>query len=339
MTLKESRNAGRKQQTAHNVVPITSVLESLRQENTKLHILGDLPGHVRAGAVDLRRILPGERPTAVTAHAAVGVADDFSAGDAGVGEAATGYKSAGWVYQHTEIFIQAVRFRDLTHDPLTQITHVFGIDVLLMLCADQKGVDALFPVVIGDLGFRVRQQSRVIPVLQPGDCLGRQYERQRQHLRGFVRRVPEHHALVAGTFFVHAKRDVRGLLRNLYGQVEVPVDLGLRREQDGRDQVFDVRLMLAGDLARDRNVVVLDQGFHSHTAVTVVPQAVRDDRVRDLIADFVRVSVGHLFRSKQHPDPLLCSEIGKAPTGARSVKAFIVCFDSIILSNVKCVHK
>ena len=39
MTLKESRNAGRKQQTAHNVVPITSVLESLRQENTKLHIL------------------------------------------------------------------------------------------------------------------------------------------------------------------------------------------------------------------------------------------------------------------------------------------------------------
>ena len=161
MTLKESRNAGRKQQTAHNVVPITSVLESLRQENTKLHILGDLPGHVRAGAVDLRRILPGERPTAVTAHAAVGVADDFSAGDAGVGEAATGYKSAGWVYQHTEIFIQAVRFRDLTHDPLTQITHVFGIDVLLMLCADQKGVDALFPVVIGDLGFRVRQQSRM----------------------------------------------------------------------------------------------------------------------------------------------------------------------------------
>lgn len=39
MTLKESRNAGRKQQTAHNVVPITSVLESLRQENTRLHIL------------------------------------------------------------------------------------------------------------------------------------------------------------------------------------------------------------------------------------------------------------------------------------------------------------
>ena len=39
MTLKKGGKAGRRQQTAHNVIPITSVLESLRQENTELHIL------------------------------------------------------------------------------------------------------------------------------------------------------------------------------------------------------------------------------------------------------------------------------------------------------------
>ena len=44
------------------------------------HVLGDPAAHVCGGAVDLGRILAGERAAAVTAGAAVGVDDDFPAG-------------------------------------------------------------------------------------------------------------------------------------------------------------------------------------------------------------------------------------------------------------------
>src|SRR5439155_2348367 len=43
-------------------------------------VLGNVPAHVAGRAVDLRRILPGERPTAVGAAPAVAVDDDFATG-------------------------------------------------------------------------------------------------------------------------------------------------------------------------------------------------------------------------------------------------------------------
>ena len=47
-------------------------------------VLGDPARGVRGGAVDLRRVLAGERAATVAGHAAVGVDDDLAAGQAGV---------------------------------------------------------------------------------------------------------------------------------------------------------------------------------------------------------------------------------------------------------------
>src|SRR5207302_5033905 len=47
-------------------------------------VLGNVSRHVSGGAVDLRRILAAEGAAAVTSHAAVGVDNDFAAGQSSV---------------------------------------------------------------------------------------------------------------------------------------------------------------------------------------------------------------------------------------------------------------
>src|SRR5690606_19599492 len=60
-------------------------------------VLGDPAGAVSAGAVDLGRVLAGERATAVPAEAAVRVHDDLAAGQTGVAVRATDDEAAGGV--------------------------------------------------------------------------------------------------------------------------------------------------------------------------------------------------------------------------------------------------
>jgi hypothetical protein len=60
-------------------------------------VLGDVAGHVRGGAVDLCRVLAGERAAAVPAATAVGVDDDLAAGQAAVAVRAADLEAAGRV--------------------------------------------------------------------------------------------------------------------------------------------------------------------------------------------------------------------------------------------------
>ena len=60
-------------------------------------VLGDVAGGVGGRAVDLGRVLAGERAAAVARDAAVGVDDDLAAGQAGVAERAADDEAAGRV--------------------------------------------------------------------------------------------------------------------------------------------------------------------------------------------------------------------------------------------------
>ena len=62
-------------------------------------VLGDPAHRVRRRAVDLGRVLAGERAAAVAGHAAVGVDDDLAAGEAGVAHRAADLEPAGRVDQ------------------------------------------------------------------------------------------------------------------------------------------------------------------------------------------------------------------------------------------------
>ena len=58
-------------------------------------VLGDVPRHVAGRAIDLRRILAGECAATMTAHAAVGIDDDFASGQSAVALRSADDESAG----------------------------------------------------------------------------------------------------------------------------------------------------------------------------------------------------------------------------------------------------
>ena len=59
------------------------------------HVLRHVAGRVGRGAVDLRRVLPGEGTAAVPGGATVGVDDDLPAGQAGVADRAADHELPG----------------------------------------------------------------------------------------------------------------------------------------------------------------------------------------------------------------------------------------------------
>ena len=67
--------------------------------------LRDLAHRVRGRAVDLGRVLAGERAATVAGHAAVGVDDDLAAGEAAVGVRAAELELAGRVHEHLEVVV------------------------------------------------------------------------------------------------------------------------------------------------------------------------------------------------------------------------------------------
>ncbi len=70
---------------------------SARGQAGSNHVLGDVAGHVAGRAIDLRRIFAGERAAAVTAHAAVGIDDDFASGEAGIAVRTADDEAAGGI--------------------------------------------------------------------------------------------------------------------------------------------------------------------------------------------------------------------------------------------------
>ncbi len=66
-----------------------------RREPSRDDVLRDPAAHVSGAAIDLARILAGERAAAVPAHAAVAVDDDLAAGQAGVALRTADHETAG----------------------------------------------------------------------------------------------------------------------------------------------------------------------------------------------------------------------------------------------------
>ena len=66
-------------------------------------------------------------------------------------------------------------------------------------------------------------------------------------------------------------------------------------KQDFPDQFVNIRFVLAGDLTADNDVVILDQRFDSHAGMQIILHAVRNNSIRYLVGDFVRMSAGNLF--------------------------------------------
>ena len=290
----------------------------------------DVLGHPARGvgrrAVDLRRILAAERAAAVTGHPAVAVDDDLPAGQAGVAHRPADHEATGRVDVHDRIDRaqlvgdrrQDDRLDDVGPDPL-------GADVRIVLGRDDDRPDALRDaelVLDRDLGLAVRPQVGQLAVLADlGQAAGHpvgEGDRQRHQLGRLAAGEPEHHPLVAGPELVDgrrvvadlerlvdAHRDVRRLLldadQRAAGQVvEAVVGLRVADLADGvADDRLEVDVRARRDLAEDHDQAGGGGGLAGDPRVGIVGDDRVQDRVADLVAHLVRVTLGHRLRREQ----------------------------------------
>src|SRR5688572_8765209 len=288
------------------------------------HVLGDPARGVGGRAVDLRRVLAGERAAAVAGHAAVGVDDDLPAGQPGVAHGAADDELAGRVHQQpVAAGGQAERGQlGLDHELLdVGREQLLDRDVLGVLRGDDHGVDGYRLVVLvddGDLGLAVGTEVGHRAVLahrgQPAGQPVRQGDRQGHQLGGLVGGVPEHQALVTGALALDLVLGRAGRAR-LVGGVDALGDVGRLRADghahaagravealtggvvaDPQDRVphdrGDVDVAGRGDLAGDVHLAGRDHGLDGHPAARVLRQHRVQDRVADLVGDLVRVALG-----------------------------------------------
>ena len=125
----------------------------------------------------------------------------------------------------------------------------------------------------------------------------RNRKRNREHLRGFIGGIAEHDALIAGTALVYTESDVSRLLADHAFHFESLIAEFVNADavHDLADQFCIVRLMVAGDLSGDDDVIVFDQTFHRHTAVLVMGETVRDDCICDLVTNLIHMATGYLL--------------------------------------------
>ena len=111
-------------------------------------VLRHVARRVGGRAVDLGRILAGERPAAVRRRAAVGVDDDLAPGQAGVAHRAADHELAGRVDVDEVLVLEAPRVvearrQDRLEHVLDQVRldHRLGVEPLAMLGRDEHALD------------------------------------------------------------------------------------------------------------------------------------------------------------------------------------------------------
>ena len=168
----------------------------------------------------------------------------------------------------------------------------------------------------GDLGLAVGAQvGQLAGLAHRGEALGeavREEDRQRHQLGGVVAGVAEHQALVAGALLVErvdaagaalerrvdALGDVRALLADRGADAAGRAVEALRRavvadrEHGVAHDLRDLDVGLGGDLAGHVDQAGGDHGLDRDPAARVLGEHRVEDRVRDLVADLVRVSLG-----------------------------------------------
>ena len=266
--------------------------------------------------------------------ATVRVDNDLPAREPGVPHRAAEHELPGRVHEnevtvvHQPLLVVQVRRQDGTKDTLddVRLDQVLRGDPVGVLRGHEHALDfdRTLPSVILDLitnrhlclavGPQVGQLARLAHLGEPLADLVREHDRKGHQLLRLVRRVTEHHSLVAGADPVerivvtrvvlhlvrriHALRDVGRLLveRNHDAagrRVEAPLGV---RVADLRDPIANdprhVDIRVGRNLAGDDDEAGGDQRLAGDAAVHVVGQDRVEHRVRDLVGDLVGMALG-----------------------------------------------
>ena len=286
-------------------------------------VLGDVASCIGCTAVHLRRILARECTAAMACPAAVRVDDDLAARVA--------LRSADdELARRIDEDLRRVRqefCRDNSLDDMLDevLADLFELDILVVLRRDDDRVDgdrlAIF-IEHRDLRLAVRAkigERAVLADLGEAACEAVcQRDGQRHVLLRLIRRIAEHHALIAGAdgiFDIHvaltrleclvdALRNVRGLLverdEDAAG-VGIEAVLGARVADFAHrlaDDLRDVDVAVRRHLTDDVYLPRRHERLAGHAAIRVLSEDSIEDAVRDLVGHLVRMTLRDRFRGK-----------------------------------------
>ena len=293
--------------------------------DTRSHdVLGHPAGSVRRGAINLRRILSGERATAVAGHAAVGVDDDLATRQARICGRPAQHEATGGVNESlhlTRSQSQPGLLNDGVDDVGTHGVRDGGLrQGLVVLGRHDDGVDTdRTAALVGESHLSLTVGAQPLDdalFAHVGEALGqavRQPDRSRHEVRGVRGSVAKHDALVARTEAVariaavgatHLERLVNAA-RNI-GTLPVKRDghaAGRAVKADARGVVSDRKdlaahdlgdldVRLGGHLAGDMDETGCGHRLDSNARVGIRIKQGVEDRIGDTVTDLVGVTFG-----------------------------------------------
>ena len=232
-------------------------------------VLRHVARRVRGRAVDLRRVLAGERAAAVRGRAAVGVDDDLAPGQAGVAHRAADHELAGRVDVDERRDPRGSSRRRDRCGRIGRSTCSIRSGLIIVsgsspsrCCVEMRtrsiSTGRLAPVcvdLVADRHLRlavrpqIRQHVRLAHFGEPLRDAVREHDRQRHQLARLVRRVAEHHSLVARADPVE-RIVVAGSCCSSYARVDALRDVGrLLVERDDHAARLGVEPVLGARVA------------------------------------------------------------------------------------------
>ena len=295
-------------------------------------IFGDIPRRISPGAVNLRRILPRKRPPAMPRNPPVGVHQNLAPGQPGVSLRPAHREPAARIDEIPRVVIQQPRRHNRTDNVFDNIAPNLAperlpVSIILMLRTDHHRIHpprlplmvlhrhlrlAVRPQIIQQPGLPHRRQ----PLHQPV----RQIHRKRHQPVGFVAGKTHHHPLVArprrssrvrraAPPFLQRRRhpaaNIRRLLANVsQNAARIPVNpvsnIGIPNlPHHPPGNVVKVERRLGSDFPGDHHQILGSHRLAGDPAPRIPPQRGIQHRIRNLVAQLVRVTLGHRLRGKQ----------------------------------------
>jgi hypothetical protein len=188
---------------------------ALRGEAGGDDVLRDPAAHVGGAAVHLRRIFAGERATAVTAHAAVGIHDDLATGQAAVALRTADDELAGRVDEILGLLGEQAFFGrtflmtfSMQNFSISACSTSAACCVEMTTLDDARGLAISYSTETCDFASGRSHLASFAGLADAGQLAAEavgEHDRRGHQLGRFVAGVTEHHALVASAL-------LRGLL-------------------------------------------------------------------------------------------------------------------------------
>ena len=231
-------------------------------------------------------------------------------------------EAAGGIDEKLRVAVEVPGRHDLPYDTVDDVPlEIVVRDLGVVLGRNHHVADPVRPAVLvldADLGLRIGAEEpgeRNLPGFpdlgQVGHEIVGELDGERHELVGLVARVAEHHPLIARALFLVEPLAFGDPLRNVgrlahqfhEDSAGVAVEALVRMvvtdvERHPARHAHVIHLALAGDLPRDDDQVVLDQGLARHPAVGVLGQVGVEHRIRDLIAHLVGMSLRNRLRGE-----------------------------------------